>query len=435
MITSNRTNLNVRCPPSNGLQPQFERLEDRRLLAAWQNPHLSCDVDDSGDVTPQDVLLVVQDLNMRHARSLTNTMPLTTPTHFVDINGDDFVSAIDPLLIINALRQNSQTLSLVLSIDPADDPNGNGVVLTDQVKLRGQTATRARIDLTTSGLDAKFQVVDSMRRLQTVRADADGRFIFQQALFPGLNRLTAVTTDALGRQVTVAREIVRGDIVADWNAALLNGVRDWTTTSDDPYPGRIVPSAPPVVARNLAMIHVAMFDAMNGVDGAYTPYLATLAPAPNTSALAASTSAAYEVAAALYPLAKERAVLDVTLSESLKSIPESPAKQLGITYGKQVANRLLAECANDSAKAIITYTSSGQPGGWAWTSPDFLPPLLAHWCNLQSTPTQNCLLTGVKEGIHTRICCREAVMRSRNTIYKWSCSRSRHGSKPKNRRW
>src|SRR6188472_4057275 len=64
-----------------------------------------------------------------------------------------------------------------------------------------------------------------------------------------------------------------GDVILDWNATLLGVVRDWTTLSNDPYPNRIVMSPPPVVARNLAMVHAAMFDAINAVEQVYQHYL------------------------------------------------------------------------------------------------------------------------------------------------------------------
>ncbi len=360
-------------------RPWVERLEDRRLLAAWQNPDIPLDVDATGLVTPLDVLLVINDLNAGGARRLSGNPPAGQFVRYVDVNGDDFITPLDALSVINALNQNGGPLNLVLSVAPEDDPNGNGVVLLEQVEVRGQTAERAKIVVTVAPLDALLHVVDSQQRSQQVVADSSGRFSVRPELSVGLNLLTAVATDELGRQLAVTREIVRGDIVADWNAALLNVVRDWTTTSNDPYQGRIVPSAPPVVARNLAMVHAALFDGLNGITGQYAPYVVTQAAEPDASVLAAGASAAHDVAMALYPGMKEAAVWRTTLAESLRGIPDGPSKQAGIDYGRMVAAAVLTDRADDGSNSPANYAPGGQPGGWNRTAPDYLPPLVPHW--------------------------------------------------------
>lgn len=355
-----------------------ERLEPRQLLAAWQNPDISLDVNGSGSVTALDALVVINDLNAHGQRALGG-MP-TSSDHFLDVNGNGRVSAIDALIVINALNEPRTPLNLVLSLDPEDDPNGNSVVLDDRVKFRGQTAAGARIDLTVQALDATLSAVDGMHTATVIRVDQQGVFTVEQSLYWGLNQISAVTTDRLGKSLRVEFEVMRGDVVADWNAAALNVVRDWTTTSNDPYPGRIVPSRPPEVALRLALIHTAMFDAMNSVDGDYASYLPDLPPnSPETSQEAAGVSAAYSVARALYPNNRELAVWDATRSETLKHIAEGPAKDAGIVYGQNVATRLLALRSSDGSTGSASYTPSGELGDWARTAPDYIPPLLPHW--------------------------------------------------------
>ena len=59
---------------------------------------------------------------------------------------------------------------------------------------------------------------------------------------------------------------------------------------------------PPVAFLNLAMMHAAMFDAVNAIDGGYEPYLG--APAgvdPSDSKNAAAAEAAYRVLLAVVP--------------------------------------------------------------------------------------------------------------------------------------
>ena len=60
-------------------------------------------------------------------------------------------------------------------------------------------------------------------------------------------------SNVLGYSLIVERTVRRGDVISVWNAALLKVIRDWTTTSNDPYPNRIVTERPPVAARNLAI--------------------------------------------------------------------------------------------------------------------------------------------------------------------------------------
>jgi Dockerin type I domain len=90
----------------------LEALEGRSMLAAdWQNPINPLDVDgqDGPDpVTPRDALLVINELtSRRHSDRETGSLPSlhpgTQPPPFLDVNGNGFLSALDALLVINAL--------------------------------------------------------------------------------------------------------------------------------------------------------------------------------------------------------------------------------------------------------------------------------------------------------------------------------------------
>ena|ERR1043165_8443429 len=52
----------------------------------------------------------------------------------------------------------------------------------------------------------------------------------------------------------------RGDVVTDWNNAALNAIRAGST-------------APPVASRGLAILHAAIYDAVNGIVRTHEPYL------------------------------------------------------------------------------------------------------------------------------------------------------------------
>jgi len=362
------------------------------MLTGWHHAELPLDVNASGLVTALDALLVINELNAGGSRVLPAEQPVGQKPRYIDTNNNGRLSAMDALLVINALNLPRQPIGLVLSIDPAHDANSNGVVLRDQIRLVGQTIPGARVSLEIARLDATLSEVESQTQSLQLTAGEDGRFTVEPILFVGLNSLTASSRDLLGRSTTLHREILRADIVADWNAAILNVVRDWTGLSNDPYPGRIVPSKPPVVARNLALIHTAMFEAMNAVAAEFTSYLdEPILVSASVSAEAAGIVAAYQVARSLYPGSRELAVWEATRFETLATVAEGTAKQAGMELGQMVAARILATRVNDGSDAAEVHIGSEIPGGWARTAPDFLPPLLPHWGRVRPLAVQDVL--------------------------------------------
>lgn len=352
---------------------QFEHLESRRCMAAaWQNPVNPLDVDQSSLVTPVDALQVINRLNHSSDGFLGLERPAGLPCY--DSNGDGWVSPLDALRVINVLNRYAAPLQLVVNTASGVDPNATGIVLTPNATFVGTTLPGIQITATTeSGTDGATRV------LGQTESDANGRFQLDLELQKGHSQIDFVARDPRGRAVSVARRMQLGDVVLDWNAAALNVVREWTTTSDDPYRDRIVPSQPPMVAKNLAMIHTAMFDAVNAVEGLYEPYLTGLVADPAASPEAAAAAAAYHVASAIYPDADEMAHWDATLAESLASIPDDSAKTLGIALGKRVAEAMLEARADDGSGDAQNYVPGSEPGDWNRTWPAFLPPQLPQW--------------------------------------------------------
>ena len=355
---------------------RVENLEPRlNLSAGWQNLGLPCDVNDSGVVTALDAHILINEINRVSSRQLT-VLPRSPGSPFWDVNGDDSLSPIDALVVINALNQFSHPLGLTVNVSPEDDKNGNGVLVQPMVSLVGQAAAGSRISIRVDNLagSAAFDTFD---------INSSGLFRQQVTLSKGVNEIHTEARDELGRTTSNLLTLVKGDAVTDWNAAVLNVVRDWTTISNDPYPGRIVAAQPPLVARNLAMIHAAMFDAANGFDRTYQPYL-TFEPSPEgASQIAAIASAGYTVATALYADVDELAVWRATLDESLASEGDLVAAIRGIAYGNLVGLRMLAERQHDGLRNASSYVPSGQVGEWRRTFPDYLPPLLPQWPTLK----------------------------------------------------
>jgi ribosome-associated toxin RatA of RatAB toxin-antitoxin module len=76
--------------------------------------------------------------------------------------------------------------------------------------------------------------------------------------------------------------------------------------------------------RVMAMVHAAMFDAVNSIERRYRPYLVQLPAAATTSKEAAAAAAAATVLASLD--AKTASVVRDALAVNLVSIPDGPAK-------------------------------------------------------------------------------------------------------------
>src|ERR1043166_2147238 len=121
--------------------------------------------------------------------------------------------------------------------------------------------------------------------------------------------------------------------------AVGNGITDW-----DNKAVAIVPPAP-LGQRELAMVHVAMFDAVNSIERRYRPYLVQLTAPKTTSQEAAAATAAATVLVGLRPEAAEGT--KAALATHLARIADGEAKLDGIKLGEAVAARILQVRAND----------------------------------------------------------------------------------------
>jgi hypothetical protein len=158
------------------------------------------------------------------------------------------------------------------------------------------------------------------------------------------------------------RRLLSGDVVLRWNEILLQSLAG--------QPPRVP------LARNLALVHVAMFDAVNAIDRSYEPYFAHVHASRGASQEAAAAQAAHDALVALYP-ARE-AVIDAALAEDLAGIPPGRARQ-GIAIGREVARQILTLRSDDGSSAIVTYTPpNDDPGQWQPTPPDFSPAANVH---------------------------------------------------------
>jgi hypothetical protein len=157
--------------------------------------------------------------------------------------------------------------------------------------------------------------------------------------------------------------------VLQWNRTLLVIVR--------------TPGAQPVTVhptRSFAIMHAAIYDAVNAIDRTHRPYLVRLSGVPrDASEEAAAVAAAQRVLVALYPTFKT--TLDAELQQSLAQIPDGNDKVEGIRIGQTVADRILALRSNDGSNAKpIPYVFGTAPGDYQSTPPNFpAQPQFTHW--------------------------------------------------------
>jgi hypothetical protein len=99
-------------------------------------------------------------------------------------------------------------------------------------------------------------------------------------------------------------------------------------------------------SRAIAIVHVAMFDAVNGVLGGYDSFT-NIAPAKNASIPAALAQAAHDTLVAVFP--SQKATFDQALALDLSELPDGPAKTDGIDLGQRAAAAILALKTNDGS--------------------------------------------------------------------------------------
>ena len=145
----------------------------------------------------------------------------------------------------------------------------------------------------------------------------------------------------------------RSDVIMDWNAkADALAVEKQLLNASN--------------ARGQAMLHIAMFEAVNAIDRRYAPYKLNLTADRAASREAAAAAAAYDVLLALHP--DKKADLDAALAGSLAGITENEAKSKGIELGKQAAAGIIALRANDGSNTPEDYRPATTAGVYVPTT-------------------------------------------------------------------
>jgi membrane-associated phospholipid phosphatase len=162
----------------------------------------------------------------------------------------------------------------------------------------------------------------------------------------------------------VLPSLVRANIATDWTEVMLDAIR-------------VDNSAPTLASRNLAILQISVYDAVNSLVRTHQPYHSQLDAPAGTSPEATVAGAAHEILIALYPPVRARA--DSQLEDDLARLGSADAVRDGVALGREVARRMLALREADGANTQVPYIPSDAPGQWRRTAPFFRPPTDPHW--------------------------------------------------------
>jgi hypothetical protein len=158
--------------------------------------------------------------------------------------------------------------------------------------------------------------------------------------------------------------------VRRWNSAAIDasGV-DHTPVEPDEQ--RVFGEAigPGRSSRAMAIVHIAMFDALAAIKGGYKPYtnIPRVDKPTLVSARAAVSQAAHDTLVAMFPSQKE--TFDRELRASMHALPANYARMAGSRVGADAAQRILQAHEHDGAEYPEPtmgkdFTPSDQPGWW-----------------------------------------------------------------------
>lgn len=140
-------------------------------------------------------------------------------------------------------------------------------------------------------------------------------------------------------------------------------------------------------SRAMAIVHIAIFEAVNAIDGGYRSYAGVAPVRGRVSMDAAIAKAVCETLSVLYP--SQSASFEQLLQEDLDEIPAARGKVEGIELGRQAAAAILAERGADGSlhgepRLGVDYFPDSAPGVWRQDPISQLPVALgAHWSEVR----------------------------------------------------
>ncbi|MEK6663252.1 MAG: vanadium-dependent haloperoxidase [Pseudomonadota bacterium] len=154
------------------------------------------------------------------------------------------------------------------------------------------------------------------------------------------------------------------DVVTDWNQTALRATE-------------IAAMPLPLQTRVMAIVHAAVYDAVNAIDRRHAVYAVTVTAPTGASMESAAATAAHDALTGLLPL--QQAALDAALKTSLAQIPDGQAKSDGMRIGGEVAEKILALRKTDGAAGKAEYSFNSGAGVYQATPPMNASPVVPHW--------------------------------------------------------
>jgi hypothetical protein len=177
-----------------------------------------------------------------------------------------------------------------------------------------------------------------------------------------MTHLGAAAAVAVAVATTLAPAgVARADVVSDWNQNA--SVAVFTRAGQ----------APQVAVPHLAMVHGAVYDAVNAIDVGREGYLLSPGSAgasPFDSQEAAAATAAYRVLVNIFPTQQEE--LDAKYAASLSTIPDGEAKTRGIAVGEAAAAAMIEARMADGRFGTYRFPVGSGPGVWKPVLPAFV---------------------------------------------------------------
>ena len=146
---------------------------------------------------------------------------------------------------------------------------------------------------------------------------------------------------------------VQADVITDWNETAVPAlIQAKLPTGTHP--------------RALALMHAAMFEAVNSITPQFAPYSASMSAPAGASAEAAASAAAYRILSAILPA--QASAFETRHQALTAHITDNAGKAAGVALGEKVASALLALRASDGSDFSTTYTPPVGPGMYVLTS-------------------------------------------------------------------
>jgi hypothetical protein len=156
------------------------------------------------------------------------------------------------------------------------------------------------------------------------------------------------------------------DIVIEWNRILQ------TTLG---IPGALPPTI--FFTRPYAVLHVAMFDALNSIDYRYQEYAIRADAGASASREVAAAQAGHDVMVAMFP--NQAATFDAALAATVARFPGDAGVQ-GASVGAAAARAILTARADDGWNhSAQVYILPDLPGYWQPVPPQNVPAMLVHY--------------------------------------------------------